>query len=168
MLKIIQPTKKSEPVRFKDIIKVLIDSLRIKWAMMNPFDGRYPVASSIAHCQIEATNPLRFFVLGRAWHLAAGKPYKLKRFFGFPWPRTIINPEIIWHGEDKIKSIEADVGDERPPLNIRRWEIIEVKYQTFFGKRKRKFYHYRSSLIQHNIDLFNCFSLKDRQKNRYN
>ena len=179
MLKIIKPTKKSRPVKFKDIFRVLIDSWKIKWLMMRPFQGRFPNASSISHCQLKGTqnDPLRFFVLGNDIHLFRDnkgqvkyKPIKLKKYFGFPWPRTIINPEIIWHNEKLIKSREGCMSQpEMPPMNVVRWEIIECEYQTLLSlfRRRKKFYLYRSCLIQHELDHFNLISLKERKQMRY-
>ena len=128
MLKIIKLIKKSRPVKFKDIFRVLIDSWKIKWLMRMPFEGRFPNASSISHCQLEGTqnDPLKFFVLGNDIHLFRDsrgqvkyKPIKLKKYFGFPYPRTIINPEIIWHNEKLIKSREGCMSQpDTPPMNV--------------------------------------------------
>ena len=69
-LKLIIPTKNSRPVILKDLLKVFWDSLRIKIAMLRPFVGKYPLAMSISHCQIEEKDPLTFFVVDRlfGWH----------------------------------------------------------------------------------------------------
>ena len=177
MLKIIKLIKKSRPVKFKDIFRVLIDSWKIKWLMRMPFEGRFPNASSISHCQLEGTqnDPLRFFVLGNDIHLFRDsrgqvkyKPIKLKKYFGFPYPRTIINPEIIWHNEKLIKSREGCMSQpDTPPTNVMRWEIIDCKYWTFFGPKRKKFYLYRAVILQHEIDHFNLISLKERKQMRY-
>ena len=137
---------------------------------MTPFEGRYPQASSISHCQFEAEDPLRFFVLSNVGHYFEGAPVKvkLKKFFGWPRARTIINPEIVWHSEDRIKSVEGCMSyPERPVFNLRRWEIVKVKYWTFWGKREKKFYYYRAMVLQHEIDHFDLIDPKDIHKNKY-
>lgn len=168
-MKIIVPSKTSRPVEFnlKDIWRVIKDSWRIKWAMLSPFPGKYPVASSISHCQMEENDPLRFFVLGNSWHVFEGNPVKLKKFFGFPWPRTIINPEIIAHGKSEIKSREGCMGfPHEKTIRIKRWEVIVVKYWTFFGPREKKFYLYRACVIQHEIDHMNNVTIDDRYRHK--
>ena len=104
-MKIINPVKVSKPVTFRDFPRVWKESWRIKFIMMKPFEGKYPQASSISHCQIEEKDPLRFFVLGNSWHVFEGTPMKLKKFFGWPRARTIINPKIINH-ERKVMSMK--------------------------------------------------------------
>lgn len=149
-MKIIHPTKRSREVRFIDLPKVFWDSWRIKIAMISPFEGRFPFASSISHCQIESEDPLRFFILDQ--QSSAEKFKKLKYHFGFPFPRTIINPKIVSHGKVKMKQKEGCMSLHNKPRKILRWETIWIEYWTFFGKKKKKLQMYRSSLVQHEID----------------
>ena len=69
-----------------DLWNVIKDSWRIKLAMLSPFPGKYERAASISHCQIEANDPLRFFVVDRefGWKFGFGKLLPL---------RTIIKPQ---------------------------------------------------------------------------
>ena len=166
-MNIIVPTKQSRAVKFSDLWRVFIDSWRIKWAMMTPFEGKYPVASSISHCQIEHDDPLRFFVLGNSWHVFEGKPAKLKKFFGFGWPRTIINPVIVSTGNKKVKSKEACMSFPSDQIRkVQRHEIVEAEYWTIFGKRRKKFYLYRASLIQHELDHMEAITTDDLWRHR--
>lgn len=155
-MEIITPKKSSRKVKFRDLWRVIKDSWRIKFAMMKPFPGRFPKASSISHCQMEAEDPLRFFVLGGHWHVFEAVPMKLKTAFGFPWARTIINPKIVWHGKDTQNIKEGCMSlEDQKPHKIKRWRIVEAEYWTFFGKRKKKFYLYRAVVLQHEIDHMN-------------
>lgn len=152
MLKIIIPTQKSRPVRFSDLWRVFVDSWRIKWRMLFIFEGKYPTASSISHCQITNKDPLRFFVLGDSWHTFEGRPMKLKKYFGWPRARTIINPLIIGHGNVMIKGKEACMSFPTDrPRKIKRWEQITLQFWTFFGKRTKRLYLYRAIVAQHEI-----------------
>lgn len=169
-MKIIVPTKESRSVELKDLWTVVKDSWRIKWAMLFPFEGRFPVASSISHCQIEAVDPLRFFVLGNSWHNFENKPAKLKKFFGFPWPRTIINPVIVSAGNkhQHIREGCMSYTDERNQkvLKVKRHEIVECEYWTIFGKRRKKMYLYRAALLQHELDHMDMITTEDRWRHR--
>ena len=168
-MKIIIPIKKSRPARFtfKDIWRIIIDSWKIKWAMRRPFAGRFPFASSISHCQIELNDPLRFFVVDKEGGMneqgvRLKQGTKLKRYFG---ARTIINPEIIGHGEATIKSREGCMSFPDGKIRkIKRWETVEVKYWTFFGKKQRKFYMYRASICQHEISHFDLVDIEQEYK----
>ena len=164
MLKFIVPTKKSRKVELKDIFRVLIDGFKIKWAMRKPFEGLYPFASSISHCQITDTDPLRFFVVDkeggiseRGVRLKQGT--RLSKYFG---ARIIINPEIIEYGKNIIHHREACMSIPDKPRKIKRYEVITMKYWTFFGPKTRKFYLYRSVLVQHEIDHFDNITYHNR------
>lgn len=176
-MKIITPEKKSYPVTLKDLPKVFWDSLRIKWAMRKPFPGRYPWASSVSHCQIEAKRPLRFFVVDREGGISeAGtripqtgigknkkrliQATKLKKYFG---ARTIINPEIIETSKSFMKMKEACMSfPEAKPRPIKRHEVVKLRYWTFFGPKTRNFYLFRAALIQHEIDHMDNVTYHDR------
>ena len=169
MLKIINPTQKSRPVRIWDIPRVIRDSIKIKIAMLRPFDGRFPFAASISHCQIEPDDPLRFFVVDKEGGIYNKdkrgniKPLRyaipLKKWFR---ARTIINPAIIKRGEEIISSIEGCMSEEnKKKRRIKRWENVYVRYWTFFGRKTKKFSLFRSILIQHEISHFDCISIED-------
>lgn len=174
MLKIINPTQKSRPVEFKDIFRVMRDSFRIKWAMRKPFDGQFPFAASISHCQIEPNDPLRFFVVDREGGTYEKdrkgnlKPlryaYSLRKWFG---ARTIINPTPVGHGKEIITSLEGCMSDENSKKHrIKRYENVWITYWTFFGKKTRKFSLFRAILIQHELDHFDKISIEDRYFHR--
>ena len=170
MLKIINPTKKSRFVKLTDLPKVFWESFKIKWAMRTPFEGKYPFAASISHCQVEAEDPLRFFVVDREGGTYEKdkkgniKPlryaYPLKKWFG---ARTIINPVPVGHGKEIISSMEGCMSDDNPKKRrIKRYENVWISYWTFFGKKTRKFSMFRSILIQHELDHFDNISIEDR------
>jgi peptide deformylase len=174
-MKIINPIQKSRPVRFLDIPRVIWDSWRIKWAMRKPFDGRFPFAASISHCQITNKDPLRFFVVDKEGGTYEKdrqgnlKPlryaYPLKKWFR---ARTIINPVPIKHGTEIISSLEGCMGDgNERKRRIRRYENVWITYWTFFGKKTRKFSLYRAILIQHELDHFDNISIEDRYSHKY-
>lgn len=166
-MKLIIPTKISRPARFtfKDIWRIIRDSTLIKIAMLSPFPGKFPFVSSISHCQMNADDPLRFFVVDREGGMneqgvRLKQGTKLKRYFG---ARTIINPEIVGHGEETIISKEGCMGFPDGKIRkIKRRETVEMKYWTFFGRRQRKFYMYRASICQHEIDHFNLVDIEQR------
>lgn len=154
-------------VSFFDLLRVLWSSLKIKWAMLKPFEGKWPNASAISHCQITQDDPLRFLVLGDGYHTFEGRPVKLKKYFGFPWSRVIINPEIVWHSTNAIKSVEGCYSfSKQKTRRVQRWEIVDCTYWTFFGKRTKKFYLYRAAVLQHEIDHFNGITIEDRYFNK--
>lgn len=158
-LNVIIPTKESRPVRFKDLWRVLKDGARIKLAMLRPFPGKYEKAASVSHCQIEGNDPLRFFVVDRNWGWHYGN--KLLPI------RTVINPKIVWHGAMEIKSKEGCMSYPYQKLTpIKRWQIVEMEYQTFFGKRKRKFYEMRAVQCQHELDHMNNITIFDRYRHK--
>lgn len=154
-LKIIVPVKPSRKVGFKDIFRVLVDSTRIKLAMLNPFPGKYERAASISHCQIEATDPLRFFTVDKKFGWYYGN--RLLKI------RTIINPKIVATGGMTIKSREGCMSFpfERL-LSMKRHQIIELEYWTFFGKRRKKFYEFRACQVQHELDHMNQITIVDK------
>lgn len=156
-MQIVKPLAPSRPVKFFDLPRVLLDSLKIKWAMLFPFPGRFPFAASISHCQTTHDDPLRFFVLDREGGVHKNgsrlkKAQKISHYFGFPWARTIINPKIVWHGNKVLSMDEGCMSIDEKKRKIRRWEIVEAEYWTFFGKRKRKFWLFRAALLQHELD----------------
>lgn len=132
---------------------------------MSPFEGRYPFASSISHCQIEGNDPLRFFVVDQE-----GNYIKLKKFFGFPRARTIINPVIISHGKKKVKQKEGCMSISDKPKRIQRWENVEIEFQTLwtllFTKRKKKLYLYRAACVQHELDHQDFITSEEVYKNK--
>ena len=163
-MKFIIPTKKSREVKFKDIWRVLFDGTRIKIAMLSPFEGLYPFASSVSHCQITDTDPLRFFVVDKEGGISdrgvrLRNATRLSKYFG---ARIIINPEIIDTGKKIIYNNEACMSISDKPRKIGRYENITMKYWTFFGPKIRKFYLYRACLIQHEIDHFDNITYHNR------
>lgn len=154
-LKIIVPTKESRSVRFTDLWRVFKDSLRIKLAMLSPFPGKYEKAASISHCQIEANDPLRFFVVAPQFGWYYGN-----RLFKV---RTIINPRIISTGGMLLKSKEGCMSFpfERL-LAVKRHQIVELEYMTIFGKKRRKFYEFRAAQIQHECDHMNNITIVEK------
>lgn len=161
-MNIIVPNKPSRSVRWTDLPRVFRDSWRIKVAMMKPFPGRYPKASSISHCQIEAEDPLRFFVLGDSWHVFEGSPMKLKKFFGFPWARTIINPDIIEGHGQRVKSQEGCMSfPDTKTRRVKRWEIVDCRFWTFWGRRTKRLYLYRAAVVQHEVDHMDAVTTED-------
>lgn len=164
--KFITPTTVSRPVAFtfNDIWRVWITSWKIKWAMLSPFEGKYPYASSISHSQIEPNDPLRFFVVD-----LEGNFINLGRFFGWKFlsARTIINPEIISKGNETQYIREGCMSFQSDHIRkIKRHEIVELKYWTFFGPRQKKFYLYRAALIEHEIDHMDCTTVEDHYRHR--
>ena len=163
MLKFIKPKKESRSVQLKDIWRVFKDSLKIKFAMMKPLPGRWPNASSISHCQITDKDPLRFFVIGNSWHLFENRPVKLKKYFGWPYVRTIMNPKIISIGNVSYKSREGCFSfPESPMRTIKRSETVTLKFWTFLGPRIKKLQMYRAAVVQHEIDHMDDTSIHDR------
>ena len=175
MLNLIIPIKKSRPAKlnWRDIYVIIRDSCRIKRAMRRPFPGRYPYASSISHCQLKSAqnDPLRFFVVDREGGMREEgvrlrQATKLKRYFG---ARTIINPEIIGHGKETVMSKEGCMGFPDGRIRkIKRWEVVECEYYTLLPpfKRRKKFYMYRASIIQHEIDHLNTVDIEQRYRHK--
>lgn len=161
-MNIIIPTKPSRAVTFTDIPKVLWDSIKIKWAMLSPFPGKYPFAASISHCQIEPKDPLRFFVVDKE-----GNHIKLGKFFGWKLlsVRTIMNPEIIDTGKVTMYQREGCMSfPDDKTLKIKRFENLKVRYWTFFGPRETKLHLFRSALFQHELDHMDCITTENRYK----
>jgi len=165
-MKIINPTKESRCVAWRDLPRVFWEATKMKAFMMSPLDNGYH-ASALSHCQVEGGDPLRFFVLGNSWHVFEGVPMKLKRYFGFPWARVIMNPVVVSHGteHDSMREVCFSVDTGRP-RKVKRWRIVECEYLTFFGRRRRKFYMYRAAVILHEINHMDCVSIEDVWKHR--
>jgi len=157
-LQILQPKVKSRPVEAKDLWRVFWASLRIKLAMRHPFPGRWPKAASISHCQVEANDPLRFFVVDRF-----GLD-KLKWFFG---ARTIINPEILETHGSLVKNREACMSYPfTKQVGRKRHEIVLCRYWTFFGRKTRKLYLERAYVVQHELEHMNLDPIVDKKFGR--
>lgn len=163
-MNIIIPIKQSREVKLKDIFRVLWDSTRIKLAMRKPFPGKYPWASSVSHCQI-SENPLRFFVADREGGMSEEgvrlkQSTKLKKYFG---ARTIINPEIIETGKNFTNSREGCMSFPQDKIvKVKRHEVVTCRYWTFFGPRTRKFFLFRASLLQHELDHMDLTNIYER------
>lgn len=164
-LHIITPTKVSRVAVRGDLWKIFKDAFRIKAAMLSPFPGRYPLAASIAHCQIEGNDPLRFFVTH--WHFGW--------FFG-NWAipqRAVINPEIVSTGT--VSNYEREGCMSFPTsdtVKIKRFEVVTLRYQSLLGlvigrQKVKKFYLMRAYICQHEIDHMNLVTIKDRKAERY-
>ena len=159
------PVEKSREVTLRDLPRLIAESWRIKFAMMKPFPGRWPSASSISHSQVCGVDPLRFFVVGNSWHVFDGSPMRLKRFFGFPWARTIWNPVIVGHGNEVMRTKEACMSfPGGKPLPTKRWAKVELEFSTFFGRRRKTLYLYRAQLVQHEIDHMDGFNYEQAWK----
>lgn len=158
-LRIITVTKPSRPVRFTDLPKVLWDSLRIKIAMLSTFPGKYPRAASISHCQIEANDPLRFFVVDSNFSWQFGNRL---------WPiRIIMNPQIVWRGSVMAHSREGCMSYPfTNTVKIRRNETVLVRYWTFFGPRTKQFYLFRAYMVQHELDHMSNTNIYERYKHK--
>lgn len=163
-MNLIIPSQTSREVTWKDLPRVLWDSLCIKLAMRRPFEGRFPYASSIAHCQITDKDPLRFFVTGieggmtRNGILLRRTATKLSKYFG---ARIIMNPVIVSVSGKELPVQEACMSLPKV-RKVKRWEIVECEYLTFFGRKRKKFYLARAQVIQHEVDHFDNTTIDDR------
>jgi len=148
-LKIIVPEVKSRPVEWKDLLRVFIDSCKIKIAMFSAFPGRYPKSSSISHCQIEGDDPLRFFVVDKQGSEKIGWYFNNRIFPA----RTIINPKILEYYGGEIENKEGCMSFPfSRTIKIRRWEIVLAEYWTIWGKKRKKLYLWRSFVFQHELE----------------
>ena len=143
--------------------------------MRTPFEGKFPFAASISHCQIADNDPLRFFVVDKEGGTYTKDrkgnfsplrhSFPLKKWFG---ARTIINPRIVGHGEETLRSLEGCMSYPNDKMHrIKRWETVIAEYQTLAGfllgrKKVRKFQLFRATMIQHELDHFDLISIEDR------
>ena len=102
----------SRPVESKDLNRVVKDALEMIKLCYEPNPG-FSTAYAIAHCQVEAKDPLRFFVV-------IPELYE---------PMIIINPEITQHTKVTIDSEEGCVSyPERGKVIVQRHNKVEVQY----------------------------------------
>ena len=104
-MQIKQPHNKiSRPVTDADIARVLSEA-----KLMHGYVTDKCVA--LAHCQVDDTDPLCFFVT------RGGK--------------IIINPKIVRHSGYTVDSVEGCMTyPDNAPITKQRWRKIEVEYQT--------------------------------------
>lgn len=109
--------KKSRWVTADDLEKVLADG-RDLVAMCNLPRGKYSGIAALAHPQIDATDPLRFFV--------------------FPNGMVVINPVITSHTRTPVKKNEGCMSypDEPIKQGVERYNKITVTYQTLTKRDK--------------------------------
>lgn len=109
--------------------------------------GNYEQGFSIAHTQVEAEDPQRFFVVHD--QLIKDKIFK---------HQVIMNPEILEVDEDSRTLLkEACMSvPHRDPKKIRRYTRIKVRYQVpgLFGLKwvKEDVSEIKAQMFQHEID----------------
>lgn len=129
------PKKQSRKVEEKDIEIVLKDSEDLYRICFEPI-GKHSGALAMAHVQIEADNPLRFFVKKEGI--------------------IIINPKIVSYSQEYTHTEGCMSFPFRDIKKIRRWNIIKVEY---FNKKmeliKEQVSGINAAIFQHEIDHFN-------------
>ena len=138
MMKILagQCKKQSQEVKkIKKIIPIVLEMVRICGdAIGNYKFGGY----ALAHCQVDHTDPLRFFVMKNGL--------------------VIINPKIV-HGseESDFTHYEGCLSfPYRPEKKVKRYETLDIEYTGLDGKQvKERLTGLVACIFQHEIDHFN-------------
>jgi len=143
----VKPHKKvSKEVMAKDF-QVLLDAYQPMVELCNRPRGRYQSAYGIAHCQVEAENPLRFFILKDG--------------------AMIVNPIITRHTEVPVPHREACMSfPDKPFITVPRFNKCEVEYMTVVEGKPSRLIHENlsgnmSRTMQHLIDLMDAKTIYD-------
>lgn len=132
---------KSKEATVRDIKTILEDSedmVKLCYTQI----GVYPGGFAVAHEQIEKKRPLRFFAICDG--------------------RIIINPVIVRHTNNTVKSVEGCLSfPGLYPIEVDRWNKCEVEYYeinkdkaSFTEKRKENLSGREAKIFQHEIDHF--------------
>lgn len=107
----VRPHEKiSRKVEEKDI-PVIVEYAEKLQKLCHTRSGIYPSAFAIAHCQINDTDPLRFYV---TWE-----------------GNIIINPVILRHTRNTVSDLEGCLSFPRNmPVKVERWYKLELCYDT--------------------------------------
>lgn len=106
--------KKSRRVKQEDVARV-VEAATLMHEMCMVGRGEYTTAYAIAHSQIEAEDPLRFFVTAEG--------------------QIFINPVIVDHGHEITTVREGCMSfPEEPMKTTLRWKDVTVKYRTLSYK----------------------------------
>ena len=49
-------------------------------------------------------------------------------------------------------------------VKLIRWEIVEMEYWTFLGKRRKKFYEFTAAMCQHETDHMDFVTIFERKR----
>lgn len=90
-----------------------------------------------------------------------GIPYKFY-ILGIT-PKLIINPEIIFTSEQKLKNVEGCLSFPNLFLNVERYSEIELRYENIKSEEViERFVGTMSRCAQHETDHINGIVFKDR------
>lgn len=129
--------KKSRLVKKSDVNRVVEEAKVLHELCLTPH-GLYQGAFAVHHSQIDATDPMNFFVTAEK--------------------RIIINPLITRHSNYTKDSNEACITFEMESLKtVQRWQKIEVEYLTIMLDPEDKEKFKLSSLIQESLSGFDSF-----------
>jgi peptide deformylase len=142
LLDYVEPHKKVSREMEPQDLKVVVEASGRMKEICNRPRGLYLNAFALAHAQVEADDPLRFFV----------------RKDG----ELIINPEIIKHSKTTVDSKEACMSyPDRKPAVVQRWNVCEVTFMRYAAgddgvkrltRYGEKFSGRQAFIIQHEID----------------
>lgn len=147
--------KVSKAVTLKnlDVIKSLYFPMRLLMENMEK-NGIFKDVYALAHSQIEAKRPLRFFVLNLS---NSGLKMELEKY-NFP-DDLVLNPEIFDHVKTESEKSEgclSFVG--MPNATVNRWQKIRVRFQTIDHEGNQLISHELNcsgklaQIFQHEID----------------
>jgi peptide deformylase len=146
-LKIIEPhNKKSRDVKEADLERVLKDAQEMVDICFTGA-GKYPSAYAVAHPQVNADDPLRFFVL------ASGV--------------MVINPVMLRHTNSSVDSQEGCLSyGEEAQIIVKRYHKSEFEFLTivkdendkplFSEPQLVKLSGHESFIFQHELDHLNA------------
>lgn len=137
------PDRKSRPVEEGDIPTVLKDCMDLARVCFEPIGGHVNGAIAMAHVQVEAKDPLRFFVKRDG--------------------KIIINPVIVSTKQSYMHNEGCMSFPDKGVKPVPRFNIIEVKHSSAkIGDKKidlenpviKKFSGMDAAIIQHEIGHF--------------
>lgn len=147
-MKYVEPHKViSKKVEATDFQRVL-DSIKDMVALCNKPVGRYRKAYGVAHCQVEAKMPLRFFVYAEGI--------------------VVINPRIIRHTKTTVPHQEGCATfPNRETVTVQRYNKCEVEYRTVVNGSPSNLIRenlggHVAKAMQHLIDLMDGKTIYDQ------
>jgi peptide deformylase len=166
-MEILKPhNKKSRIVESRDLENIKNLSIEM-FNILNTPSGLYNRHWACAHPQVEANDPLRFFVLNSLVEKIRKNDELFKNFDIYDAREIIINPVIIRHSKTTIDSLEGCLTfSDLPMVKKQRWYKVEIEYNYLimdFNDKpvlsKRKRVNLKGDLarvFQHEIDHLNA------------
>lgn len=77
----------------------------------------------------------------------------------------MVNPEIVWHGEETNIAEEGCLSLPKQYGNVERFSTVEIEFSDLEGGRQKlKLQDYNARVVQHELDHLNGVLFLDRMK----